>query len=550
MSADLRDVVVIGSGVDELVAAAELAKAGFRVTVVERGEAPGGPAASDEILPGFRVDPVFPDAGCLRPGTVLDLELERRGLTLLGPDPVLTAPAAGGGEPLVVWRDQVRTEAAIAARSTADAARWVAFSEQIATFAGILEAVALRPPIRPAGPLRDLAPYLGLGRRIRSLGRARMTELFRVLPLPAYDLLEDWFEDDLLKGVLGSIAVRGVFQGPRSPGTALVLIHHQVGNPAGVFGARTVVRGGVGALVEALAATVTERGVEIRCGEGVARIVVEKGGAAAISLEGGDEIAARAVLSGADPARTLLDFVGADHLEPDFVHAVRKIRFRGGWARIHLALSEAPRFEGLTEAPTGGLVIAPGLDYVERAYDDAKHGRVSVNPVLAARIPSLADPSLAPPGRHVMSVDARYVPVGDNAGEGEGPPRDALGDRVVELLAEHAPNLPGAILERMVLTPADLEARYGLTGGDPYAGELALDQLLFMRPVPGWGRYRTPIQGLYLCGPGTHPAGTIAGVSGTHAARAILEDLEKPLAREARATASAVRLPIQETSPT
>lgn len=525
MSAGRRDVVVIGSGVEELAAAADLARAGFRVTVLERGEAPGGPAAAEEILSGFRVDPVFPDAGYLPPGTVRDLELRKYGLELLSPDPVLTAPA-GGGEPIVLSRDPERTRASIAKRSTADAERWAGFSEQVGSFAGILEAVCSRPPIRPAGSLRELAPYLGLGRRVRTLGRARMADLFRVIPMPAYDLLDDMFDDDVLKGALGALAVRGVFQGPRSPGTALVLLHRLVGSPTGVFGPRTIVKGGVGALAAALAASARERGVEIRCGEEVVRILVEKGRAVGVSLGSDDEIAARAVLSGADPSRTLLDLAGAQHLDPDLVHAIRQIRFRGGYARVHLALSEAPRFEGLAAPPMGTLVVAPGLDYVERAYDDAKHGGMSARPVLEARIPTLADPTLAPPGRHLMSVDMRFVPLG-NARAGNGVDPDALGDRVIDLLAGHAPNLPGAILERRVLTPGHLEARYGLTGGDPHQGELALDQLLFMRPVPGWARYRTPLEGLYLCGSGTHPAGAITAASGRHAANAIRKDLER-----------------------
>jgi phytoene dehydrogenase-like protein len=519
-------VVVIGSGVEELVAAAALARAGFRVMVLERGEAPGGPAVSEEVVPGFRVDPVFSDVGYLPPATRRDLELEKQGVAFLSPDPVLAAGAVGG-EPLVLWRDPRKTRAAVARRSTGDAERWLDFSERIASFARILEAVCSRPPFRPAGPLRDLAPYWGLGRQIRSLGRVRMAELLRVLPLPAYDLLEDAFEDEILKGALGALAARGVFQGPRSPGTALALFHRQVGSPTGVFGPRTVVRGGIGALVAALAETARERGAEIRCGVEVARIVTGNGRVSGVALEGGEEVAARAVLSGADPARTFLELVDTRDLDPDFVHAVRQIRFRGGYARVHLALSEAPRFVGLADPPQGSFVIAPGLDAVERAYDDAKHGSVSARPVLEARVPSFLDPSLCPPGRHVMSVDVRFLPVGEASGGGNGAALETLGDRVVEMLAEHAPDLPAAVLGRRVLTPMDFEARYGLTRGDPFQGELALDQLLFMRPVPGWGCYRTPIQGLVLCGPGTHPAGAIAGASGLNAANAIHEDLER-----------------------
>jgi phytoene dehydrogenase-like protein len=526
VSLDDRGVIVIGSGVEELVAAADLARAGFRVTMLERGGTPGGPAAGEEILPGFRVDPVFSDAGYLPAGAVRDLELEEHGVELLRPDPVLAAPAGAGGA-LVLWQDPEKSRVSIARRSAADADRWSGFVERIASFAEILEALGSRPPIRPAGPLRELAPYLGVGRQVRSLGGARMAELFRMLPMPAYDLLDDAFDDELLKGTLAALAVRGVFQGPRSPCTSLVLLHHQVGSPIGVFGPRAIVRGGVDALVTALASIVAERGVKIRCGAEVARIMIEKGRAVGVSLEGGEEVAARAVLSGSDPARTFLDLAGAQHLDPDFVHAVRQIRFRGGYARVHMALSEAPRFEGLADAPEGSLVFAPGPDAVERAYDDAKHGSVSACPVLVARVPSLADPSLAPSGRHVMSVDVRFVPLGGAHLTGNGASAEALGDRVVALLADHAPNLPGAILGRRVLTPTDLTARYDLTGGDPFQGELALDQLLFMRPVPGWARYRTPIQGLYVCGPGTHPAGAITGASGRHASNAIHDDLER-----------------------
>jgi phytoene dehydrogenase-like protein len=501
------------------------------VLVLEASADVGGPAASVELLPGFRVDPVFADAGFLDPRALRDLGLEKHGLALLSPDPVLSAPAAGGGEPLVLWRDAARTRASIARRSPADAGRWAGFADRMASFAAVLEETAARPAIRPAGPLRELAPYLGLGRRVRGLGRERMTELFRVLPLPAKDLLDDAFEDDLLKGALGAIAVQGVFQGPRSPGTSLSFLHHHVGSPTGVFGVRTVVRGGVGALVGALAAAARERGVEIRCAAPVERIAIEKGRAVGVSLDGGAEIPARAVLSGADPARTFLELAGTTYLDPDFVHAVRMIRFRGGHARVHLALSELPRFESLTEPPQGSIVFAPDLDAVEHAYDDAKHGAVSERPVLEARIPSLADPSLAPDGQHVLSVDVRFVPVGEAGSNADGGPAagaaaEVLGERVVALLAEHAPNIPGAILARDVVMPADLEARYGWSGGDPFHGELALDQLLFMRPVPGWSGHRTPIEGLYLCGPGTHPATAITGASGRHAAATMHEDRE------------------------
>ncbi|HET6360973.1 MAG TPA: NAD(P)/FAD-dependent oxidoreductase [Gemmatimonadota bacterium] len=530
MSGARYDAIVLGSGLEELVAAASLAGEGRSVLVLEAGPSIGGTAAAEELLPGFRVDPVHADAGFLDPRVLRGLELDRHGLALLAPDPVLAAPAERGSA-LTFWREPARTRASIAGRSERDAGRWEAFAERMEAFARILEEVAAGPAPRPAGPLRELAPFLGLGRRVRKLGRDDMTELFRVLPLPAYDLLEDSFEDELLKGALGALSVRGLFHGPRAQGTALVLLHHLVGSPTGCFGIRTVVRGGVGALAEALVAAARARGVELRADSRVEGIDIERGRATAVRLADGAELTARAILSGLGPARTLLDLAGPTWLDPDFVHALRQIRFRGGFCRIHLALSEAPHFEGLADPPAGVVVVAARLDDVERAFDDAKHGAASERPVLEARIPSLADPTLAPAGRHVMSIDARFVPVDGRAATEPVAPggvsAETLAHRAVAILAERAPNLPGAILERRILLPTDIEARYGLDGGDPFQGELALDQLLFMRPVPGWSGYRTPIPGLYLCGSGTHPAGAITGVSGRLAADAVVMDLEE-----------------------
>lgn len=527
MSAGRYDAIVLGSGPEELVAAASLAGEGRSVLVLEAGPTIGGPAAAEELLPGFRADPVFSDAGFLDPRVLRDLELDRHGLALLAPDPVLVAPAETGSA-LALWRDPARSRASIADRSPRDARRWEAFAARMDAFARILEEAAGRAALRPAGPLRELAPFVGLGRRVRGLGRYEMTELLRVLPLPAYDLLEDSFDDELLNGALGALSVRGLFQGPRAQGTALVLLHHLVGSPTGCFGLRTVVRGGVGALAEALAASARSRGVELRVDSPVEGIDVDRGRATAVRLADGSTVAAHAVLSGLGPARTLLHLAGPTWLDPDFIHALRQIRFRGGFAKIHLALSEAPRFQGVADAPAGVVVLAPSLDDVERAFDDAKHGKMSERPVLAARVPSLADPTLAPAGRHVMSIDVRFVPVdGRQAAESGGVSAETLADRAIAILAERAPNIPGAILERMVLLPADLETGYGLDGGDPYQGELALDQLLFMRPVPGWSGYRTPIAGLYLCGNGTHPAGAITGASGRLAAGTVGTDLEE-----------------------
>jgi phytoene dehydrogenase-like protein len=355
-----------------------------------------------------------------------------------------------------------------------------------------------------------------------------MVELLRTVPMSVGELLDDWFETDILKGVLGARGVTGVLQGPRSGGTAFVLLHHQVGRPVGAFRAPHAVRGGVGSLARALTAAATSFGAEVRTGAEVVRVLSKGGRATGVVLQNGDEIAARRVVSGADPRRTFLDLCDPSRLTPDFVRAVRSVRYRGAWAKVNLALGALPTFAALRDAGEtalrGTISISPSLDYLERAYDDAKYGRVSDRPYLEIRIPSLADASLAPPGRHVMSIEVQYAPYRLREGEWDDSARDALGDRVVETLAAYAPELPGSILHRQVLTPRDLETTFALTEGHTYHGEMTLDQILFMRPVAGWSRYRTPVGGLYLCGAGTHPGGGIAGVPGANAARVILKD--------------------------
>ncbi len=348
-----------------------------------------------------------------------------------------------------------------------------------------------------------------------------MIDLLRVLPMAVAELLDDWFEADALKGTLAAGAVSGVLQGPRSGGTAFGLLHHLVGQ--GAFRCPATVRGGVGVLAHALAATARQHGAEIRTGAAVERITVKDGRAAGVVLASGEELAARTIVSAADPRRTLLGLVEPIHLDPDVALAVRHIRCRGPLAKVNLALDELPRLPPPGLTGHGVVSISPSLDYLEHAFDDAKHGAISRKPYCEIRVPSVLDPSLAPRGKHVMSVLVQYAPYHLRDGW-TAAQREALGDAVVATLAEYAPNLPAAILHRQVLTPKDLEDGWGLTEGSLYHGELSLDQILFMRPVPGWSRYRTPLEGLYLCGPGAHPGGGIAGLAGRNAARTILQD--------------------------
>ena len=526
------DAIVVGAGVNGLVTAAYLAKAGQRVLLLERRDVLGGTLTTEEIHPGFRYDVCRHDIGWLPQRIVDDLKLKQHGLESIDTGATLFAPGASGarGDYLLLDADAKRSAAAIAKRSAADGDEWPAFAARIARLAGFLEAAYNSPaPAIDSSSFADLLSLASLGTKLRSLGREEMVELLRTVPMSVAELLDDTFDDDLLKGTVGARGVTAMMQGPQSGGTAFVLLHHQVGMPAGAFRAPSALRGGVGSLSLALERAAKALGVEVRTGAGVARVTLDRADATGVELDDGTVIAARRVVSAVDPRTTLLDLCDPTRLDPEFVRAVRNVRYRGAWAKVNLALAELPAFRTLApseaaHALRGTISIAPTLDYLERAYDDAKYGRISARPHLEIRIPSLADPSLAPAGRHVMSIEVQYAPHVLRDGAWDDRAREALGDRVVDTLAEHAPGLPATILHRQVLTPRDIEQRYGLTEGHTYHGQLGLDQILFMRPVAGWSRYRTPIEGLYLCSPGTHPGGGIAGVAGANAAREILRE--------------------------
>jgi phytoene dehydrogenase-like protein len=528
------DAIVIGAGLNGLVAAAYLAKAGQRVLVLERRNGPGGTVVTEEVFPLYRFDTCRHDTGWISPGIIRDLKLRKHGLELVDVDASVFAPHPGGGrnDYLLLHHDPQRSATLIRKHSQADGAKWPAFAARIARIAGFLKAAyASPPPTIDSTSFGDLLSLASLGTRLRVLGKTEMVELLRTIPMSVGELLDDWFETDILKGVVGARGVTGIMQGPRSGGTAFVLLHHQVGRPPGAFRTPYAVRGGVGSLARALATAATSFGAEVRTGVEVVRVDTKGERAAGVVLHNGDEIAGRRVVSGADARRTFLDLCDPSRLDPDFVRDVQNVRYRGAWAKVNLALGALPTFSALREGGEttlrGTISISPSLEYLERAYDDAKYGRVSAHPHLEIRIPSLADASLAPPGRHVMSIEVQYAPYHLRDAVWDDGARDALGDRVVETLAAYAPDLPGSILHRQVLTPRDLESVFSLTEGHAYHGELTLDQILFMRPVPGWSRYRTPVRDLYLCGAGAHPGGGIAGAAGANAARIILKDAKK-----------------------
>jgi len=474
-----HDTIVIGAGVNGLTAAHYLARAGRRVLVLERQ----------------KDAPATPDTGWVPPALIKELDLARHGLVVEAPDPWLAAALPAGGR-LELSRDVARSAEAIRKLSPADAAKWPEFCARMRRLAGVLEELYTQPaPDVETTDLRELL-HLGLvGLRVRRLGRQGMIDLLRILPMAVAELLDDWFESDALKAVLGAAGVMHLRQGPRAGGTAFNLLHHHVGSPAGVFRpARSNAR-------EVLEGMKVGEGMEIRRGARVARIAVKDGRTTGVMLTTGEELQATTIVSDADPRATLLGLLDPGWLDPEFALAVKNIKCRGVAARVTLTLERAPDFTT--------LLVAPSLDYLEHAYDDAKYGRVSANPWFEAR----AD------GNQV-DVHVQYVPYV----HGDDPARaQTLGDVVFDLLSRHVPGLPH-VSAREVLTPDGLEQQSGLTEGHLYHGEHSLDQILFMRPVAGWSRYRTPIKGLYLCGAGTHPGGAITGGAGRNAARAILNE--------------------------
>jgi phytoene dehydrogenase-like protein len=525
------------------VTAAYLAKAGKKVLVLERRDILGGAAATEEMpeAPGFKFNTGAADAGLLRPEIVAELKLRRHGLEFIESPVTVFAPQPDGLA-LALWRDPRETVASIARFSQADAEKFPAFIRRMTVLTGVLDQVmTLTPPSLAEIELGELVPWARLGLKLKGLGQKEMMEFLRVLPMTVTEFLDEWFESDALKGVLGAAGITGLMQGPQASGTAFMMLYHYLGAAAnGGFRASRFIRGGMGQLSAALSSAARQGGADIRTGAEVAQIILAENPdtgdkrAVGVILAGGEEITASAVISSADPRRTFFGLVGAPNLEPDFVRRVKNIRYRGCVAKVNLALSGLPNFTSLTsnnemEQYLGGhILISPSLEYLERAYDDAKYGRFSAHPYLDVVIPSMIDSSLAPSGQHVMSVTMQYAPYRLKQ-EGEGwddRQRQALGDTIINTLAHYAPNLKDLIRHCQVITPLDWERDYGLTEGNIYHGEMTLDQLLFMRPVAGYGQYRTPIDRLYLCGAGTHPGGGVTGAPGYNAAREILSKLK------------------------
>ncbi len=526
--AETRDIVIIGGGHNGLVTAFYLAKAGFKPLVIERREQVGGAAITDEFHPGFRCSTLAHTAGPIRPDIVRDLQLEKHGLRLITPEISVTA-LTPEGRALSLYQDTNKSVQEISAFSQKDAAKYPEFQQSLGKMGRVIaEALAITPPNidHPSGG--DLWSMLKTGRAIRNLGKKDMYRLLRWGPMAVADLAAEYFETELLRAVVAARGIFGTFLGPWSAGSALVLLIRAAGDsqPAG---SAFLAAGGMGALTQAMASAAKAAGAEIRTGADVIEIRVKDGAATGVLLSTGEEINARAVISNADPKRTLLKLTDPLHLSPDFVQKMQHYRGNGTVAKVNLALSGLPKFTALQNgdgaALKGRIHIGNEIDYLERAFDESKYGNFSRRPYLEATIPSLTDPTLAPEGKHVMSIYMQYAPY-KLKGDWESQ-RMALGQTVVQTLAQYAPNLPEMILTHQIITPLDLEEKYGMTGGQIFHGELALDQFFTMRPLLDWARYRTPIQNLFLCGSGTHPGAGLTGGSGANAAREILKELKK-----------------------
>jgi phytoene dehydrogenase-like protein len=431
-----------------------------------------------------------------------------------------------------LWRmnDHARTRREIYRHSPVDAEAYDEYSKAMAEMARFVKPVLSMVPPDPFGyDLAGMSRLLGLARQFQALPRAAQHSFVQLMTMSAADLLDQWFETDVLKATMSASGIIGTFQGVRSPGTAYVLLHHYMGEIDGAFRSWGFSRGGTGAISNAIAGAAREAGAEIRTETPIARIVVKGGQATGVALEKGDEIRATAVVSSVDPHRTFLKLMEPGVLEDDFVNEVRRYKLRGSSGKVNLALAGLPDFTCLPGPGAhlrGAMSVSPSVEYMERAYDDAKYGDFSRHPYMDVVIPSLTDPSVAPPGKHVLSCFVQYAPYKLREGTWDEK-REAFGDTVVNTLAEYAPNLKTLIIDRQVLTPLDLEREFGLGEGNIFQGELSLEQLFFLRPVPGWARYRTPVKNLYMCGSATHPGGGIMGAPGRLSALEMLKDWKR-----------------------
>jgi phytoene dehydrogenase-like protein len=525
------DAIVIGAGHNGLTAAAYLGGAGLSTLVLERREIVGGCCVTEEIAPGCRASTTSYIASMLRPEVIRDLELASHGLRMVACDPVLQVPFPDG-QVVAWWADRDRTVEGLRKISVKDAETFARVDDQLKTLARYLQPFFLEPPPEfEVDGLQGWWKLLRVGRRFQGIRSCEIAQLISFMTGSLGDFLDRNYESDKVKSLALANNVYGKHGGPYDPGTALGLLFHLLsGGEHDLQGFYGHVIGGMGAITQALAAAARKRGVEIRTSAPVARIDVRGGRLRGVALEDGTEISARTVLSNADPKRTFLGLIDGSELPEDFRRAVKGIKMSGPCAKVNLVLAEEPRVHGMphdaSPAQRSLFTLVSSLEFAERCYDVAKFGEIPEQLWVDCVVASNVDDTLAPKGRHIMTCFVQYVPYFLRHGTWDEN-RELLGDRVIKKIAEYAPNVPGAIVARQVLTPLDLERVYGLTEGNIFHGDLALEQLFFMRPVPGWSQYRSPIAGLYLCGAGAHPGGGVTGAPGHNAAFQVLRDLRR-----------------------
>jgi phytoene dehydrogenase-like protein len=522
------DVIVIGGGHNGLVNAAYLARAGKKVLVLERRHVLGGAACTEEVFPGFHFSVCSYVVSLLRPEIIRDLDLPRHGLEILPLDGTFT-PMPNGD---YLWRvnDHGKTHREIARHSKIDAEAYDEFGKAMQAMCRFVKPIlSMVPPDPTTLSPKELMKLLFIGRRFQSLSSEDKYNQVQLMTMSAIDFLDQWFETDVLKATMSASGIIGTFLGVRSPGSAYVLLHHYMGEIDGAFRSWGFARGGTGAISNSIAAAAREAGAEIRTQAAIAKILVKNGKVRGVVLANGDEIQAPVISSSVDPRQTFVKLMEPDHLPAEFLEEVRRYKFRGSSGKVNLALDALPNFKCLSGPGPhlrGAMSISPSVEYMERAYDDAKYGNFSRRPYVDMVIPTLTDPSVAPPGKHILSCFVQYAPYKLRPGLNWDEQKEAFGNNVINTIAEYAPNIKDIILHKQVLTPLDLEREWGLSEGNIFQGELSLEQLFFLRPVPGYAQFRTPIRNLYLCGSATHPGGGIMGAPGRLAALEILKDIK------------------------
>jgi phytoene dehydrogenase-like protein len=542
MGVGTRDVIIVGGGHNGLACAAYLAKAGQDVLVLERRDILGGAAATEDTWPGYRISSASYIVSLMPDRIVHELDLKRFGyeVSIISPDYFVPFP---DGTSLTLWGDMKRDCANIAKLNARDAEAYVAFDAYFERVAGMLKALLFVVP--PNMALSDAAAWIKTVGTFRKWTGRDIHELVRLFTMSAADFLDEWFEDPRVKGAMATQAIIGAWCGPMTPGSAYVLMHHWIGEIDGHFGAWGWVKGGMGGVSAAMARAAESAGAEIRTGQDVARVAINsQGRAVGVELDDGSLIRARRVVSNAHPKTTYLDLIGRDRLPPEVVRDVERFRTRSGSVKINVALNALPDYPAWDQegdVHKGLMAVSPTMEYLERAFDDAKYGRASAHPYAEVMFPTAHEPrGLAPEGKHVMMAFTQYGPyeLKDGSWDTE---RDAYAARVIDAIAAYAPNLPDAIEHIEVLTPKDLEDRFGLLGGNIMQGELTPDQMFSFRPIPFYGDHRTPVKDLYLCGAGTHPGGGVMGVSGRNASTVILKDAKRE-GRTGRASAWSDRM--------